>query len=104
MSAPDGRPAAHDTSDAPSARSRPDTSATASAAERIAKHCETCGRFRLYAPDDVYCIVCGYQSLTAACSCGRSFDYALAEPPGGGLHCPRCGRDFRAGGGTLGLE
>jgi len=65
--------------------------------ERVAKRCETCGRFRLYAPDDGYCIVCGYQSLAATCTCGRSFDYALAEPPGGGLHCPRCGRDFRAG-------
>jgi hypothetical protein len=34
----------------------------------------------------------GYQSLASECDCGRSFDYAIAEPPGGGLHCPRCGR------------
>lgn len=72
--------------------------------ERLAKRCETCGRFRLYAPEDGYCIVCGYQSLASECTCGRSFDYALAEPPGGGLHCPRCGRDFRAGQATLGLD
>ena len=101
MSEPDGRRAAHDTSDAPAARSGLHTSATD---ERLAKRCETCGRFRLYAPEDGYCIVCGYQSLASECTCGRSFDYALAEPPGGGLHCPRCGRDFRAGSATLGLD
>ena len=84
------RQAAHDGTDAPD--------------ERVAKRCETCGRFRLYAPDDVHCIVCGYRSLAAECACGRSFDYALAEPPGGGLHCPRCGRDFRTALGSLGLE
>ena len=72
--------------------------------DRLAKLCATCGRFRLYAPDDGYCIVCGYESLVAACGCGRSFDYALAEPPAGGLHCPRCGRDFRAGAERLGLD
>ncbi len=106
MSAPDGPRAANDTSDAPSARSRLETRAAAggASAERVVKRCETCGRFRLYAPDDSYCIVCGYQSLAAECGCGRSFDYALAEPPGSGLHCPRCGRDFRAGHVGLGLE
>ena len=103
MNAPDGRQAANDTSDAPPARSGP-TASTTVPDERVAKRCETCGRFRLYAPDDVHCIVCGYQSLAAECTCGRSFDYALAEPPGGGLHCPRCGRDFRAALGSLGLE
>ena len=101
MTAPDGHRAAHDTSDAPPARSRLDTSTTG---ERIAKRCETCGRFRLYAPDDAYCIVCGYESLASECECGRRFDYALAEPPGAGLHCPRCGRDFRAGRVGSGLE
>ena len=74
-----------------------------SAAERLAKLCETCGRFRLYAPDDAFCIVCGYESLVAECTCGRTFDYALTEPPGGGLHCPRCGRDFRADKARLGI-
>jgi hypothetical protein len=74
------------------------------APDRLAKWCETCGRFRLYSPDDEYCIVCGYQSLVAECSCGRPFDYALTEPPAGGLHCPRCGRDFRADKSRLGLE
>ncbi len=72
--------------------------------DRLAKLCETCGRFRLYAPDDGYCIVCGYQSLVAECGCGRTFDYALTEPPGGGLHCPRCGRDFRTGTERPGLD
>ncbi len=70
----------------------------------VAKLCGTCGRFRLYAPEDRYCIVCGYESLAAACECGRSFEYALAEPLGGGLHCPRCGRDFRASRSRMGLE
>ena len=101
MSAPDGHRAANDTSDAPPARPRLDPSA---AADRVAKRCETCGRFRLYAPDDGYCIVCGFESLASECECGRSFDYALAEAPGGGLHCPRCGRDFWAGRVGLGLE
>jgi len=40
----------------------------------------------------------------AECSCGRAFDFALAEPPDGGLHCPRCGRDFRANRIDAGLE
>jgi hypothetical protein len=72
--------------------------------EKVAKLCETCGRFRLYAPDDRFCIVCGFEGLVAECGCGRNFDYALAEPPGGGLHCPRCGRDFRTTKQTIGLE
>ena len=73
-------------------------------AGRVAKLCETCGRLRLYAPDDCFCIVCGYEGLAAECGCGRSLDYAPAEPAGGGLHCPRCGRDFRASRAQLGLE
>lgn len=72
--------------------------------ERVVMRCETCGRFRLYAADDTYCVGCGYQSLAAACACGRSFDYALAEPPTGGLHCPRCGRDFRDNRQALGID
>lgn len=71
---------------------------------RVTKRCETCGRFRLYAPDDRHCIVCGYQSLSDACGCGRSFDYALAEPPEGSLHCPHCGRDFRKGRQAIDLD
>jgi len=73
-------------------------------ADKVTKVCDTCGRFRLYAPDDRYCIVCGYEGLVAECGCGRSFDYALAERPGGGLHCPSCGRDFRTTKPTVGLE
>ena len=42
-----------------------------------------------------FCIVCGFETLVAECGCGRPFDYALAEPENGGLHCPRCGRDWR---------
>jgi uncharacterized Zn finger protein (UPF0148 family) len=57
--------------------------------------CRTCGRFRAYRDGDRFCIVCGSETLDAACACGRGFDYALDEPPDGALHCPRCGRDFR---------
>jgi hypothetical protein len=73
-------------------------------AERVTKRCETCGRFRVYASEDGFCIVCGYESLLSECACGRSFDYAITEPPGSGLHCPRCGRDFRVTRNSIGLE
>jgi hypothetical protein len=63
---------------------------------QVVKLCATCGRFRRYGADDQYCIGCGYDTLSAECACGRPFDYALDEPDSGGLHCPRCGRDFRA--------
>ncbi len=66
-------------------------------AERVVKVCTTCGRFRRYDPADQWCIGCGYDTLDAACGCGRAFDYALDEPDGGGLHCPRCGKDWRGG-------
>ena len=62
---------------------------------RIVKVCETCGRFRLYDPADGFCIVCGYDTLTDSCRCGRTLEYALDEPERTGLHCPRCGRDWR---------
>ena len=65
-------------------------------AARPVRRCGTCGRFRGYRDGDRFCIVCGGESLDDACGCGRPFDYALDEPPTGGLHCPRCGRDFRA--------
>lgn len=58
------------------------------------KRCATCGRFRAYQDDDVYCTVCGNASLESACGCGRSYDYALAEDSLE-LHCPRCGRRLR---------
>jgi len=72
--------------------------------DRVTMRCETCGRFRRYAPDDTHCLVCGYQSLSAACGCGRTFDYALDEQPEASLHCPRCGRDFRRNGQDAGLD
>jgi hypothetical protein len=59
------------------------------------RRCGTCGRFRTYREGDRFCLVCGSETLDGECGCGRPFDYALAEPPEGGLHCPRCGRDFR---------
>ena len=62
---------------------------------RIVKVCETCGRFRKYDPADQYCLVCGYDTLASECRCGRSLEYALDESDRGGLHCPRCGRDWR---------
>ncbi len=55
--------------------------------------CAVCGRFRAYATDDEFCIVCGNDSLEPTCECGRAFDYALAET--GDVHCPRCGRVLR---------
>ena len=61
----------------------------------VIKVCTTCGRFRRYDAHDRFCIVCGFDSLQAECSCGRSFDYALDEPETGGLHCPSCGKDWR---------
>lgn len=64
-------------------------------AARVVKVCHTCGRFRRYDAEDSYCVACGYDSLTERCGCGRSFDYALDEPDGQGLHCPRCGKDWR---------
>jgi hypothetical protein len=57
------------------------------------KRCAVCGRFRAYDADDGYCIVCGHEALEAECTCGRAFDYALAEQ--GDVHCPRCGRVLR---------
>ncbi len=58
----------------------------------VAKRCAVCGRFRSYEPDDRYCIGCGHDGLESACTCGRSFEFALTEA--GPLHCPRCGRAF----------
>lgn len=62
---------------------------------RIVMVCDTCGRFRRYEPEDRYCIACGSEGLSAECGCGRPFDYVPDEPERGGLHCPRCGRDWR---------
>ncbi len=61
----------------------------------VAKVCGVCGRFRLYQPEDQYCIVCGYDHLAAECDCGRNFDYAVSESDTAPLHCPRCGKDWR---------
>lgn len=63
--------------------------------DRVVKVCGTCGRFRRYDPADEYCVACGFASLVSECSCGRTLEYAIDEPEGGGLHCPRCGRDWR---------
>lgn len=57
-----------------------------------AKRCTVCGRFRAYHEDDRYCIICGHEALESECSCGRQFEYALAES--GPIHCPRCGKAF----------
>ena len=59
------------------------------------KRCATCGRFRTYEDADTFCTGCGNGSLEAACTCGRPYDYALAEE-GAELHCPRCGREEEA--------
>ena len=60
---------------------------------RLTKRCAVCGRFRAYDADDEYCIGCGHEGLESQCSCGRAFEYALAES--GDIHCPRCGRVLR---------
>jgi len=59
-----------------------------------AKRCIVCGRFRAYEVDDLYCIVCGSEGLENACTCGRTYSYALSES-GDLLHCPRCGKRLR---------
>ncbi len=57
------------------------------------RRCATCGRFRQYDEGDCFCLVCGNEGIERACTCGRSFDYALAET--GDLYCPGCGRALR---------
>ena len=59
----------------------------------VTKRCAVCGRFRAYDAEDEFCIVCGHDTLEQYCSCGRDFEYALAET--GDVHCPRCGRVLR---------
>jgi hypothetical protein len=62
----------------------------------ITKRCSVCGRFRHYAADDVFCVICGNDSLESACTCGRAYDYALEDGnQGASLHCPKCGRSLR---------
>lgn len=70
--------------------------AAAPVSEHVVKVCDTCGRFRRYDPADQFCIVCGYDTLSAECRCGRGLEYAMDEPEVAGLHCPRCGRDWRS--------
>jgi DNA-directed RNA polymerase subunit RPC12/RpoP len=59
----------------------------------VTKRCAVCGRFRAYDEDDEFCIGCGHEGLEAKCTCGRAYDYALAET--GDIHCPKCGRVLR---------
>lgn len=62
----------------------------------ITKRCSVCGRFRRYADDDSFCVICGNDALESECSCGRGYDYALEEGnQGASLHCPRCGRGLK---------
>ncbi|MEX2179373.1 MAG: hypothetical protein WD801_11720 [Gemmatimonadaceae bacterium] len=62
----------------------------------VTKRCEVCGRFRPYAEDDRYCVICGHDTLESACTCGRDYAYALDDGnEGTSLHCPRCGRGLR---------
>ncbi|HEU4993366.1 MAG TPA: hypothetical protein VFT29_01020 [Gemmatimonadaceae bacterium] len=59
----------------------------------VTKRCTVCGRFRHYAEDDAFCVICGNDALEHHCTCGRSYDYALEQVNDGtSLHCPRCGR------------
>lgn len=62
----------------------------------VVKRCAVCGRFRHYSETDVYCVICGNDTLEDECECGRTYDYALEEGnQGASLHCPRCGRSLR---------
>lgn len=62
----------------------------------VTKRCSVCGRFRHYAEDDVFCVICGHDALESECTCGREYDYALEDGnQGTTLHCPRCGRSLR---------
>ena len=62
----------------------------------LTKRCSVCGRFRHYAEDDGFCVICGNDSLESECMCGRNYDYALEEGnQGTSLHCPKCGRALR---------
>jgi hypothetical protein len=62
----------------------------------VTKRCSVCARFRHYADDDVFCVICGNAALESECACGRDFDYALEEGnQATTLHCPRCGRALR---------
>jgi len=62
-------------------------------APRVTKRCDACGRFRAYESDDRFCLLCGNDGLSDECSCGRPFDYAMADD--GDLFCPRCGKVVR---------
>lgn len=62
----------------------------------ITKRCTVCARFRQYADDDAFCVICGNEALESECVCGREYDYALEDGnQGASLHCPRCGRSLR---------
>jgi hypothetical protein len=62
----------------------------------LIKRCAVCGRFRQYADNDAFCVICGNEALESECTCGRGYDYALDEAnQGATLHCPRCGRTLR---------
>ena len=62
----------------------------------VTKRCGVCARFRHYADDDAFCVICGNEALEGECTCGRSYDYALEDGnQGASLHCPRCGRSLR---------
>ena len=62
----------------------------------LTKRCSVCGRFRTYADEDAFCVICGNDSLESACQCGRGYDYALEDGnQGASLHCPRCGKSLR---------
>ena len=62
----------------------------------LTKRCSVCGRFRHYAEDDGFCVICGHDSLESECVCGRNYDYALDDGnEGATLYCPKCGRALR---------
>ena len=62
----------------------------------VTKRCSVCGRFRRYAEDDAFCMICGNDVLESECTCGRDYEYALEDGnQDASLHCPRCGKALR---------
>lgn len=62
----------------------------------VVKRCGVCGRFRHYDDADVYCVICGNNTLEDSCACGRDYGYALDDKNDGAtLHCPRCGKALK---------
>ena len=64
--------------------------------KKVVKRCAVCGRFRHYGEEDVYCLLCGNNTLESEHVCGRDYEYALEDTnEGTSLHCPKCGKALK---------